>query len=184
MKRFLTAIALSFSLLWPAIAAAQAQQITLFNLSMGTVKRVSSATCGEFIDQDGYPEVAPDKTRTLGSAKTLANKSYPALTCSRTYCIDIPRWREGTPNADSCFSLTLNIVTKQSGCSTIEGNATCNYPHTYNYSLKPAASTGPEFAPIVNEQNALASPRYRISLLPSGAIIVADVGLSYREKRN
>lgn len=166
-------------LLFAAFPAWAEQQITLFNLSAAEVERTEAPRCRVFTDKDTYAFVASDRVRTLGVAQNPTWEKEES--CERRYCLKAQPWQANRPEGMSCFTLTVSSTYKY--VCTRGAGADC-HQRTYKMTLRPAPSSGPTPTAISGEVNALETPHYRISLLKSGAIIIADVGRSYREKGN
>jgi hypothetical protein len=182
-RRLISTLFLVLSLFSTGVALAENRDITLFNLSVGNVERIEEkSTCGGFQDKDAYPWVRSDETRLLGTLQ-VPNWSSPRE-CSRTYCLETPDWRDSSSAGTSCFKFTVSSYSKQVCGAPVMGNANCDNHYYYTSTLTSAPSKGDAFAPISGQKNELQSKRYRVSLLSTGAIIVADVGPSYRKKPN
>ncbi|WP_395825722.1 hypothetical protein [Elstera sp.] len=156
------------------------EPITLFNLSAAEVERVKADSCDAFSDKDDFPFVASDKVRTLGAATKPTWTSEKS--CTRAYCLTTPDWRSSRPEGRSCFELM--VKSKYANLCTRSYNPASCDQYTYVYQLTPADSVGEKPVPISGATNELQTARYRISLMKTGAIVVADIGLSYRKKPN
>ncbi len=156
------------------------ESITLFNLSAAEVERVDAPHCGAFSDKDAFPFVASDKVRALGAA--IKPTWTTEQSCTRSYCLTTPDWRSSQREGRSCFKLT--VKSKYANLCTRSYNPSSCDQYTYTYQLTPADSVGETPVPISGTTNEVQTARYRISLMKTGAIVVADVGLSYRKKPN
>lgn len=163
-------------LLLAAAPAGAEKSITIFNLSAAEVERVEAKTCKAFTDKDAFPYVASDKVRALGTAPQPNWDREES--CQRVYCLTAPDWQVNRPEGRSCFTLSIKSVSHYR--CTRGFDASC-YEYTYTLTLTPAPSSGAAPTPISGETNALKTARYRISLLKTGAIIIADIGPSYRK---
>lgn len=164
-------------LLFAALPAWAEQQITLFNLSAAEVERTEAPRCRVFSDQDTFAFVASDRVRTLGAAQNPTWEKEES--CKRIYCLKSPSWQANRPEGMSCFTLTISSIYKYI-CT--RGHEPSCHQRTYKMTLGPAPSSGPTPTAVSGEANVLETPLYRISLQKSGAIILADVGRSYRKK--